>query len=88
MFNDRSQCVDCTIVKYSLGWVRVVGQEEMPPCSTAGSGGTEVGSITVYIQDHVTGEVSDRGIGMGGTIVQQCLTGFGRGFCAFRLCGS
>ena len=59
----------------------------MPTSAAVGSRFGEVGVVAVYVEDHVDGGVSYRGVGVRGGVVE-CTEGVGVGFiCAsFLLC--
>ena len=56
---------------------------------TADSGATskfgQIGSVTVDLEDHITGDVTDDSIGMGCTIVKEIGAGVGCALGALRL---
>ena len=56
---------------WCLGHVRArVSQEIMPTSAAVRSRFGEVGGVTVYVEDHVTGGVSYCGVGVRGGIVE------------------
>ena len=54
-----------------LGHVRAhVSQEIVPTRAAASSRFGEVGGVAVYVEDHITGCILDRGVGVRGGVVE------------------
>ncbi len=52
-FENGASDMDCTIDEYLLSVLQNATKEEIPACTTACLGGTEVGGTRVYIEEHV-----------------------------------
>ena len=74
--NDAVNGVDGTVERRAsggwLGHVRAnVTQEIVPTSAAAGSNFGEVGGVAINVEDHVTGGIPDRGVGVRGGVFEQ-----------------
>ena len=74
--HDAGYGVDGAVEARTGGWwiwyVRArVSQEIIPTSAAAGSRFGEVGGVAVYVEDHVTGGVPYRGVGVSVGVVEQ-----------------
>ena len=75
--------------RVGIGWgSRIFGEgaeEEDATGTGTGFGLREVRGVTVDMENHPAGGVADRGIWMGGTVVEELSDGLSSGFSTFRL---
>ncbi len=71
-----------------FGWVTGVGAEVMVAADSAASfRHREIGGVAIDVEDHVAGVITERGVGMGGAVVEYLDDGFGGVVGAFGLFG-
>jgi hypothetical protein len=87
-FENGAGDMDCAIDNDWLGVSWNTTEEEVSSCTTACLGGTEIGGIGVYVEDHVGSSVSDFCIGVCPHVVEELVD---RSECLFSrgtlLCG-
>ena len=74
--HDAGNGVDGTVeTKTRGGWFGHVGanvtQKIVSTSAATGSRFGEVGGVTVNVEDHVTGGIPDRGVGVRGVVIEQ-----------------
>ncbi len=88
-FENVASDMDCTIDEYRLIVLQNATKEEVTACTTSCLGGTEVGGIRVYVEDHVRSSISYFCIGVrphiGKELVHTCKVFFSWGTL---LCGN
>ena len=70
-FENGAGDMDCTIDNDWFGVSWNATKEEVSSCTTACLGGTEIGGIRLYVEDHVGSSVSDFGIGVYPHVVEE-----------------
>jgi hypothetical protein len=90
---DEAGAVNGSIAWRLLSWgaLRVGGiaaEEEMATNAAGSFGGGKIGAISVDVQDHLTGRVSNHGVGIGGRIIEELDDSLGGENGCGRLCGS
>ena len=87
--HDASEHMEGTVERgaEAIELVRMVAEEEETRGAGAGLGLGKVGSVSVVVEDHVTGEVLDDGIRMGGCVVEQVHDSVGGGLGGAGLLG-